>query len=167
VELRYGTLSKRVGPDRETFPHLPHAPVVFDHRHFSPTELGLWGMQWLDGEIVGYIGGRPVAHVRLAADPLPTTLDVAPDRLDLEALGRDSTRVIVRVRDQAGNTLPFFEESIDVAVEGPARLIGPARIPLKGGTTGFWLETTGETGPIRLTVACPRFAAHTIDLAAR
>ncbi|MDR3374185.1 MAG: glycoside hydrolase family 2 TIM barrel-domain containing protein [Ancalomicrobiaceae bacterium] len=167
VELRYGDLSKRVGPDRETFPHLPHAPAVFDHRHFSQAELGHWGMRWLDGEIVGYVGGREVARLRLVADPLPTTLEIAPDRFELVAEGRDSTRVIVRVRDQAGNILPFFEESIDVEVDGPARLIGPNRIPLKGGTTGFWLETTGVPGAIRLAVTCPRFEPQSIDLAAR
>ncbi|MDR3496985.1 MAG: glycoside hydrolase family 2 TIM barrel-domain containing protein [Ancalomicrobiaceae bacterium] len=166
VELRYGSLTKRVGPDRETFPHLPHAPVIFDHRHFSPAELGVWGMRWLDGEIIGYLAGKEVARVRMVADPLPTTLEIAPDRLELEARGRDSVRVIVRARDQAGNILPFFTESIDVDVHGPARLIGPARVPLRGGTTGFWLETTGLPGPIRLTVACPHFEPHSIDLAA-
>ena len=34
VEIRYGAdIVKRVGPDRERFPHLPHPPVIVDHTH--------------------------------------------------------------------------------------------------------------------------------------
>ena len=61
VELRYGSLTKRIGPDRETFPHLPHPPVVFDHRHFTQDELGVWGMEWEDAHFTGFIDGKPVA----------------------------------------------------------------------------------------------------------
>ncbi len=158
VELRYGGLAKRVEPDRETWPHLPHPPVVFDHRHFSPAELGLWGHDWLDGSVVGYRDGREVARVDFTAAPVPTTLQVAPDRTVLEADGRDSVRVIVRPLDQAGNPLPFLDDAVDVAIDGPARLIGPSRLTLRGGAVGFWLETTGAAGPITVTVESPRFA---------
>ncbi|MEO7224051.1 MAG: glycoside hydrolase family 2 TIM barrel-domain containing protein, partial [Devosia sp.] len=55
VELRYGDHpGKRIGPDRENFPHLPHPPVIIDRRHFTKDELGLWGMEWLDATLIGY-----------------------------------------------------------------------------------------------------------------
>ncbi len=159
VEFRYGpTLVKRVGPDRERFPHLPHPPVVIDHRHFSRDELGSWGMSWQAGEILGLAGGEVVATRRFVPDPLPTTLQVAPDASTLDAAAREETRVIVRALDQAGNPLPFLSDSVRVAVEGPARLLGPAVSPLRGGHTGFWLRATGARGEIRLHATCDRFA---------
>jgi beta-galactosidase len=167
VEFRYGrTLVKRVGPDRERFPHLPHAPVIIDHRHFSGPEMGLWGMSWEGAEVTGLIGGKPVATRRYVPDPLPTTLEVAPDATTLDAQARDEVRVIVRALDQAGNVLPFLADAVRIEVEGPARLVGPAVAHLAGGTTGFWIKATGEAGPIRVRLVTERFPVATLDLAA-
>ena len=167
VEFRYGrSLVKRIQPDRARFSHLPHPPAILDHRHFSPGEMGQWGMSWEDGEVTGLVGGRPVATRRFVADPLPTTLEVVPDATRLDAEARDEVRVIVRALDQAGNVLPFLADTARIRVEGPARLIGPMNSPLRGGTTGFWLRATGGTGPVRVTVETDRFAPATIELQA-
>jgi len=167
VELKYGNNApKRVGPDRENFPHLPHPPVVIDRRHFTAEELGLWGMKWEDGTLTGLIGGKPVKTVHLARDPLATTLEVKADRGRLAAKGRDSTRVMVRALDQVGRKLPFFSEPVEIAVEGPAKRLGPALVPLRGGATGFWLESTGAAGPITVRVTSPRLGTTTVTLAA-
>lgn len=167
VELRYGGHPpKRVGPDRERYPHLPHAPVVIDMRHVTQEELGLWGMQWESAEFTGFIGGKPVKTVRMAADAVPTTLEVVPDRDRMEAHGRDITRVIVRVLDQAGNKLPFLDEPVAIRVDGPGRLIGPALVPLRAGSTGFWLESTGA-GVITVEVSTPRLRMARLAIEAR
>jgi beta-galactosidase len=167
IEFTYGnSLSKRLQPDRESFPNLPHAPVIIDNRAFSPEELGLWGMRWEDATLTGYVGGKPVSKLTLVADPVADRLEVAPDWLDLSSEAKDSVRVIVRALDQVGNILPFLDEAVHVAVEGPARLIGPAELVLKGGTTGFWLETTGGAGSIRLTVRSHRLGDVTVALRA-
>jgi beta-galactosidase len=166
VELKYGLLTKRVGPDRENYPHLPHPPVVLDHRHFTPDELGTWGLEWIDGEFTGYIDGEPAARLTLSADPLPTELSVVADSALLKARERDTTRVIIRALDQLGQRLPFMNDSVTLRVEGPARIVGPATVPLQGGTTGFWLEATGLTGEIRVEVISSRFAPVTLDVTA-
>ncbi|MGZ2459281.1 glycoside hydrolase family 2 TIM barrel-domain containing protein [Rhizobium anhuiense] len=157
VELQYGGLSKRIGPDRENYPHLPHPPVVLDHRHFTADELGTWGLEWIDGTFTGYIDGQPVASLTLAADPLPTTLELVADSSTLKARERDSTRVIIRALDQCGQRLPFMNDSISLKVHGPARIVGPANVPLQGGTSGFWLEATGFTGEITVEAVSTRF----------
>ena len=75
VELRYGdNPPKRIGPDRENFPHLPHPPIVVDRRHVSDADLGVWGWAWQHGTITGFIDGKQVAETRFAADPVPTRL---------------------------------------------------------------------------------------------
>ncbi len=166
VELRYGTITKRVGQDREAFPHLPHAPVVFDHRHFTKDELGLWGMQWENVSFTGFIDGQPVATLNMVADPVPTTLQVEADTQTLAAKGRDTVRVIVRGLDQVGSIVPFLNDIVTVSVDGPARLIGPDALTLAGGTTGFWLESTGDAGPITLQVSSERYGSQTLSLTA-
>ncbi|MBB4275754.1 glycoside hydrolase family 2 protein [Rhizobium mongolense] len=166
VELKYGSITKRIGPDRENFPHLPHPPVVLDHRHFTADELGTWGFEWLDGEFTGYIDSQPVARLRLAADPLPTTLDVVADSGSLKARERDTTRVIIRALDQYGQRLPFLYDSVTLRVDGPAKIVGPSTIPLQGGTVGFWLEATGLTGNITVEAVSSRFAPVTVHVTA-
>ncbi|OWO89910.1 beta-D-galactosidase [Rhizobium esperanzae] len=166
VELQYGALSKRVGPDRENYPHLPHAPVVLDHRHFTADELGTWGLEWIDGTLTGYIAGEAVASLKLAADPLPTTLEMVADSSTLKTRERDSTRVIIRALDQCGQRLPFMNDSISLKVHGPARIVGPTNVPLQGGTSGFWLEATGLVGEITVEAVSQRFAPVTLNVTA-
>jgi len=167
VELRYGSLTKRLGPDRETFPHLPHPPVVFDHRSFTPDELGVWGMEWEDVHFTGYIGGRKVVEQHMVANPLPASLQVEADADTLRAGERDAVRVIVRALDQAGSRLPFLNEAVTIKVEGPAKVIGPETVAFQGGTTGFWLQAIGEAGAIRLEVSSPRFASQSLSFTAK
>lgn len=157
VELRYGNLArKRIGPDRERFLHLPHPPVIIDRRHFTADELGLWGMEWLDAELTGFVGGEAVKTVRMVADPVATVLQAVADREAISAAGRDATRVIVRALDQVGRKLPFFDESVSIRVSGPGRRLGPETVPLRAGSTGFWLESAGEKGTITVEVGTPR-----------
>ena len=165
IELRYGDHApKRIGPDRETFPHLPHAPVIFDRRHFSSEELGLWGMKWEDATITGYIGGKPVKTVQFCADPVATTLEVVADA---EAIGpTDAVRVIVRALDQTGNLLPYFFEPVEIAVAGAGKRLGPGLVPLRGGVAGFWVQAQGS-GTISVQVTSPVLGTTTIPLRAQ
>jgi beta-galactosidase len=167
VELTYGNNApKRAEPDRRRFPHLPHAPVIFDRHHFTADELGLWGMLWEGATITGLIGGKPVAEVRFAADPVATELAVVADRQAISAAAKDCVRVMVRALDQVGNKLPFLLEPVQIAVTGAGRLVGPSLVPLRGGATGFWVESTGTPGAITVAVSSPVFGTTSITLRA-
>lgn len=164
VELRYGDhVVRRAGPDRENFPHLPHAPVVFQRSDFSAEELGLWGMEWHDATITGFIGGRAVKVVNHVADPVATTLEVVPDATAIGAT--DAVRVMVRALDQAGHKLPFFPEPVSIQVSGAGKRLGPETVPLRAGSTGFWVQATG-TGRINVTVSSDRLGTKLVSLAA-
>ncbi|MCW1917564.1 glycoside hydrolase family 2 protein [Rhodobacter sp. KR11] len=154
VELRYGNHPpKRVKPDHDRFPHLPHPPVIVDNRVFTKDELGLWGMKWEAGTVTGFINGKQVAQTHFAADPVATRLEVAPDATTIGA--HDSLRVMVRALDQTGHKLPFFPEPVSITVTGPARRVGPGFVPLRAGSTGFWLQAHGA-GEITITVSNDR-----------
>ncbi|MGV8987046.1 MAG: glycoside hydrolase family 2 TIM barrel-domain containing protein [Cypionkella sp.] len=164
VELRYGTQPpKRVGPDRERYPHLPHPPVILDHRHFTKDELGLWGMSWEDATVTGYINGKAVAHLTYACDPVATTLQVVPDATTIGP--HDAVRVMVRALDQAGHKLPFFPEPVSITVTGAGRRIGPGFVPLRAGATGFWVQATGS-GDITVTVTSDRLGVSVTQITA-
>lgn len=167
VELQVGDFApKRAEPDRERYPHLPHAPVIFDNRHVNMNDLGAWGMLWRDATVTGYINGKAVSTVKLSGNPVPTTLQVQVDDTELHAHEKDATRVIVRALDQAGRLLPFMDDVVQVQVTGAAKLLGPDLLTLKGGTTGFWLETTGAVGDISLRVSTRRMGEQRVALRA-
>ncbi len=165
VELQYGSNPpKRVQPDRAKYPNLPHAPVVITKDNFSAGELGQWGMKWESGQITGYVGGKAVATRRFACDPLPITLQVAPDATTISA--HDAVRVIVRVLDQVGNKLPFMTDSITITVAGAGNLLGPNVAPLRAGATGFWVQGSG-IGTIDITVSHPRLGTALVQITAK
>lgn len=165
VELAYGSNSpKRLGPDRQAFPHLPHAPVVIKREDLSEEELGLWGMSWEDATITGYIDGKAVKTVKFSADPIAHELEVAPDATEIGSEG-DTVRVLVRALDQSGKKLPFFPEPVSIEVSGAAERIGPGLVPLRAGSTGFWLRSTGK-GPITVTVTNERLGRTVATLTA-
>jgi beta-galactosidase len=107
-----------------------------------------------------------MAKLDMVADPLPTTLQVEADSQTIRTRDRDSTRVIVRALDQVGSRIPFLNDVVSLKVHGPGRIVGPQSIPFQGGTTGFWLESTGLPGAITVEVSSSRFAATTLQLTA-
>lgn len=158
VELRYGAgLVKRKAPARERFPNLPHPPVIFTHEDFSADEMGSWGKTWEDGSVTGYRGGEAVVRRSYVADPVATRLELAPDAPAIQA--GEEVRVAIRALDQAGNVMPFLADVVTLDVEGPARIVGPASVPLSGGTAGVWLRSGGEAGEVRLRARSTRFDA--------
>lgn len=157
VEFRFGdNQPKRIYPDRETFPNLPHAPIVLDARSVSPQEVGDWGESWKDGYFTGFVDGEPVSKLRLPANPVPTTLELVADTDYLAAHPKDSTRLIARALDQFGNVMPYFDDVVSLDITGPAQVVGPDVIVLKSGIAGFWIETTGEAGEITATAFSQR-----------
>jgi beta-galactosidase len=165
VEVKFGDFPpKRIDPDRETYKHLPHAPVVLDHRNITPDEIGRWGHVWRQGVITGFVNGKAVKSITLAADPVPTTLDVRADDLALRAGEKDATRVVIRALDQNGNLLPFYEEPVSLTLKGPGRIIGPSEHTLKGGATGLWIEAGDVAGTLTLTAKSRRFDTQTITI---
>ncbi|TPW28801.1 glycoside hydrolase family 2 protein [Martelella alba] len=163
VELTFGDgAPKRIEPDRTTYPHLPHPPVVVDLRSVTPAEFGEWGRVWRDGTITGFLNGKPAKTVKMAADPVPARLEIAPDATEMKAGEKDCVRVILRALDQCGNILPFFDDPVAVSLEGPGRIIGPDLIAFKGGTAGLYIEAGDSPGTLTLTTRCRPFGDQTI-----
>ena len=81
------------------------------------------------------------------------SLQVVADRLALtETNSYDVACVRIRAVDENGNVLPFYNEPVQLSVEGQGELIGPDLIALSGGMGGTYVKTNGKEGKIRLTV---------------
>lgn len=91
-----------------------------------------------DGKVVKTIIKEPVREVRLTAEA---------DHVHLQEKNTyDVAAVRITARDAAGNVLPFFNEPVELEVEGPLELIGPKVPVLSGGMGGTYVKTTGESG---------------------
>jgi beta-galactosidase len=119
----------------------------------------------MDGTFIGYVNGKPAKQISFVAAPVASHLEVIADD-DVVPLN-DSIRVMVRALDQAGNKLPFLLDPVEIEVSGPARRVGPGLVPLRGGSTGFWVQSTGGVGPVTVKVSSPRFGTKTIALCAQ
>ena len=141
----------RFFPDRETFPHLPRAPIkvtgfkeIFgDHRH-------------ADLRIVGYVNERPVSEQRIAADGLPHALELFADDSALRADGADMTRLVFRIVDRYGNRLPYTNQSVSFEVDGPADLIGENPFAIMGGQAALYVKARHEPGMVTIRATTPR-----------
>lgn len=164
IAFRFGNLPPwRVSPDRLRFPHLPHPPVILDHRNVDAEVLGRGHLDWAGAAVTGLIGGKVVAEVRLMADPLAEALQLEADRSRIGLA--DAVRCVARAIDQAGNRLPLFSDPVAIAVDGPARRIGPATVALIGGRAGFWVQATGA-GEIGVTVTSERLGKRQLQIEA-
>lgn len=97
-----------------------------------------------DGKVVREIKKQPMTMMQLQAK--------ASHQILIEGNTYDVAAVRIRMTDENGNQLPFYQEPVELQVEGPVELIGPAVISLKGGMGGTYLKTTGEAGMATLTI---------------
>lgn len=154
IGIKFGEFEEiRVAEKEASLSALPYPPFVVNLRHIPLEKIGAWGMRWEDALVTGYIGGKPAATVRLAANPVPAALSAVADDAELASGAKDATRVTVAVTDRFGNPLPFADTVARVSLSGPARIQGPSTFALTGGSRAFWVESSGAAGTVTVTVA--------------
>lgn len=141
----------------DAYEHLPFPPFIIDEKSVPAKHIGEWGMKWEDGKIKGFVDGHMVKEVKLSKNPLPTKLLLEVDDLELSSHEKDATRFVVKVLDQQDRLLPFYDEIIQIKIQGPGKLQGPDQLVLKGGCIGFYIETINQTGMIEVSVSCGKF----------
>ena len=108
--------------------------------------IGDWGVRATEFRFEGLKNGEVVRSVRLGAVKT-LQLKARPSHTVLwEEATYDVCAVRLAMTDQNGNTLPFWQGSVDVEISGPLALIGPARPVLRGGMGGLYLRTLGKAG---------------------
>ncbi|MBU0936106.1 MAG: glycoside hydrolase family 2 protein, partial [Spirochaetes bacterium] len=168
ISLQFGDYEPiSVTQRAEQLGDLPWPPFIIDESVISLEKIGAWGMKWEDATISAYLKGKVVKTVRLPKDPLPGTLVLSADDTMLSAGAKDVTRCVLAMLDQYGNPLPFCDAIVQVQVQGPARIQGPESIALKGGSTAFWVESSGAAGRIQVRVRSAGFPDQELMLTVR
>ena len=122
-----------------------------------------WGSESTEFVFEGYCAGKIVARAVRGAS-VSTALRITPDTLSLvEGDTYDVCRVVIEHLDQFGDVLPYSAEVARVNVTGAGERIGPELLQLMGGSTAFWVKTTG-TGEILVTVESARFEPQELKL---
>lgn len=97
-----------------------------------------------DGKTVQTVVKKPMTGMQLLAEADHTEL--------VEEHTYDVAAVRIRMLDENGNMLSFYQEPVELVAEGPVELIGGAVISFKGGMAGTYLKTTGEEGKAVLII---------------
>lgn len=115
---------------------------------------GGWGETENNLVLEGWLGDRIVCRREVGESRYAAGITAGADDSVLYADGDtyDATRITVKAVDNMGNLLPFTQECVEIQLDGPARLLGPARFPLTGGISSFWIRTVGKTGTVRIGV---------------
>jgi beta-galactosidase len=161
IESNPWVLLAEMEPDRAQFDHLKYPPFVLD---LSKLDLQKIRAGWGDLRADGFIGGKQVISKSLSGKGVDTKFTALPDDTELHADGADTTRVVLRVTDEFGAIRTYADDPIDLALEGPGKLIGDSPFSLVGGTGAVWLRAGEQLGTLRLTAKHPRLGAQVVEV---
>ncbi len=144
-----------------------HKLTMADATRLHGKCIGNWGELSVRYRFDAIANGKVVASVtKEPADTIALEATVRNDTLT-DGPTWDCASVLLRAVDQNGNVLPYCNEVVTLQLEGPATLIGPAAIPLRGGFGGTYVATTGKAGEITLTCTMAGAAPVTLHITAQ
>ena len=114
--------------------------------------IGDWGGESTQFRFVGIKDGKEViTKIKAPFERMDLAMTVSSYKL-IEGPTYDVACVRIKVTDQNGNVLPFYNGSLQCETEGPVEIYGPDRIDIQGGMGGLYVRTTGGTGDASLKV---------------
>jgi len=143
-------------PDRRQFSHLRYAPFTMELRELQH--------HWGDLRLEGYIQGKLAITKNYSGQGIDAKFTLLPDDTSLIADGADTTRVVMRVTDEFGAVRPFANDSVKLALDGPAEIIGDNPFALVGGTGAVWIRAKEEAGRAQLTVTHPYLGPQQVEI---
>ena len=110
-----------------------------------------------DGTVVKSIIKEPAKELNLSLKPSKRYLR-NEETYDMLA-------VRMTVVDQNNNVLPFYQEAVQVSVDGPIELVGPSVVSFKGGMAGIYVKAkVGEEGNAVITFRNPQLKTRTLEI---
>jgi beta-galactosidase len=140
----------------------------------------MWGQAFGALRIVGKINGEQVAEQKISSDGVPKQLIFEADFTELVADGADMTRVVMRITDEFGNTLPYAQNAVMFETEfEPAdvgawhavplqtrdpQLIGENPLVLPGGQGAVYLRAGHTAGIVTITAKTAHFEPQSVTI---
>jgi hypothetical protein len=149
-----GTLVATRSPDTTPTPLPVRPPFSFNLGTFT---AGTLRADCLMGTTVAATFTRqtPAAATAIRLRPEATTL-----RADLG----DARLVFVDIVDANGTVVPADNRQVTLTLTGPAKLVGPTTITMKGGQLATWVRPGRAAGSIVLTAAASGLTSGTATL---
>lgn len=98
-----------------------------------------------NGRVVKSVTKTPMTRMHLEAEQSSENLN--------EGRTYDVMEVRVKACDEYGNVLPFMNDALRIACDGPIELIGPHTTAFSGGMTGFYVKSAGIAGHATITLS--------------
>jgi beta-galactosidase len=179
---------KSVGVKGYTFPRFGmqgrygQSPQPGGLRTTSDLHLS-WDVPYEPGTLkaVGTKAGNIVTEVEIPTTGDPAAIGLTVDRSTIGADRRDVAHVIARVLDTQGRLHPEADNEVAFDVQGPGKLIGvdngnmaEMTVDFKGkirkaahGLCLAMVQSTADSGQIRVTATSPGLRAATVTIAAK
>ena len=117
--------------------------------------IGNWGGKESKFRFEGIKDGHVVKTVIKGA-MTKIALEVIPSADELvEGSTYDVMSFRIRVTDEYGNVLPFFNRRLRAEVSGDAEIIGSADVDINGGMGGVYVRSTGRAGKFTIRISLP------------
>ncbi|MBP5261379.1 MAG: glycoside hydrolase family 2 protein [Clostridiales bacterium] len=115
--------------------------------------IGNWGGESTKFRFEGIKDGEVVKTVtKSTMTRLAISLDLSSDELR-EGSTYDVIAVRIRITDEYGNVMPFYNRPVKVSVTGEAELISPETADINGGMGGAYIRSTGRAGTAEIVVS--------------
>lgn len=142
-------------PDREMFGGLIHPPVrIHEKRLYGEDDAwrrmgASFTFEFIrDGQIISRIPKGPSKTAFLKLKSSRTCL--------VEKSSYDMALIHIEAVDKNGQILTGFNGPVGLMARGPAALVGPDMISLKGGVGGTLIRTLGGSGRVKITAFSPQ-----------
>lgn len=121
-------------------------------RQLYDTYVGNWGgaasvytfEAVKNGKVVRTVSKGPVKSLSLEVNCSTADLKIGDSW--------DASVVRMSVKDQYGNVVPYYMESVSLSASGAVEVIGPSQTCFRGGYAGTFVRTTGKKGKGQLVV---------------
>ena len=110
------------------------------------------------------MGSTVAATVTRQTPAAATAIHLRPEATTLRADLGDARLVFVDVVDANGTVVPTDNRQVTLTVTGPAKLVGPSTITMKGGQLATWVRPGRVAGSIVLTAAATGLTPGTATL---
>ena len=115
--------------------------------------IGNWGGEATRFRFEGIRNGEVVKTViKSSMNKLCLDVSVSSNEL-VEGATYDVAAIRIKVTDEYGNVMPFYNRQAKVETDGPIEVLGPSMADINGGMGGVYIRSTGKTGKASVKIS--------------
>ncbi len=129
-----------------------HGFTMADGARLYGKYVGGWGGKSMSWRFDAVKNGKVTASVEKRAEKRPRLWAQASHTDLTEGETYDMALVRIRIVDEWGNVLPYYQGALALEARGAVALVGPEHVGVQGGMGGTFVKTTGAAGEGSLTI---------------